>query len=167
MLEVYRYLVFSGILLSRQLEKVSELMNNIIGFFFNHWILSIIFIMLLVAILTNEWSLRSFGLPSLSPLNAVDFINHSDATVFDVRPANAYQEAHILGSLNVPVAQFNQKLKNLEKYKDKPLIVTCNVGQEAAKAATLLKAQGFTQIFLLQGGLQAWRAAGLPLTKKS
>jgi len=142
-------------------------MNNIIGFLTSHWILSTSFLILLIAFIANEWSLRSFGLPTLAPVNAVDLINHSDAKVIDIRSANAYQDGHILGSLNIPMAQLNQKLKSLEKYQDKPMIITCNVGQEAAKAATLLKAQGFTQIFLLQGGLQAWRTAGLPLTKKS
>lgn len=141
-------------------------MNNIIEFFINHWILSAVFLLILVALLVNEWMMRTMGLPKVEPKEAVDLMNHSEAHVFDIRSQTAFSDGHILGALHLPMSHLGSKIKSFEKYKDKPVIVVCNLGQSAVEAGKVLQQHGFSQIYILNGGIQGWRAAGLLLTKK-
>lgn len=143
------------------------LINTVVEFLGNHWILSSTFLILLVAFLANEWINRTVGVQTLEPKAAIDAINHSNAKILDIRQQTSFLEGHILGSLHIPMVHLEQKWKSLQSHQDKPIIVVCNMGQEATRASALLKQQGFTKVFVLNGGLQAWRAAGLPLTKKS
>ena len=53
----------------------------------------------------------------------------------------------------------------LEKHKDKPVILACANGQHAGTAAKQLKAAGFTQVSRLAHGVGGWRADNLPLVK--
>lgn len=142
-------------------------MEQIVAFLTNHWILSSLFLILLISFVTNEWVARSRGVPSIPPQALVDLLNHADAKVIDIRAGQAFSEGHILGSVHMAAKQIPQKLEGLRKYQEKPLILICSQGIEAAKVAVFLQSQGFKQVMFLQGGLQNWRAAGLPLQKKS
>ena len=55
--------------------------------------------------------------------------------------------------------------KKLNKYRNKPVIVTCQTGATAAKAAGILKSNEFEKLYILDGGLAAWRKENLPLVK--
>lgn len=142
-------------------------MEYITNFVNNHMMLSSLFLILLIALIANEWYLRNMGIPSVSPQLLVDWMNHLETKVVDIRHLSAFQEGHILNSTHLPASQFTAKINTLKKYLDKPLVLVCVSGQEAAKAAVYLQQQGFKQVYILNGGLQAWRAAGLPLEKRS
>jgi len=57
------------------------------------------------------------------------------------------------------------RIAEIEKYKDKPLIVCCASGMRSSKACRELKGLGFTQLYNLTGGIDAWTQAGLPVKK--
>ncbi len=42
------------------------------------------------------------------------------------------------------------------------IILTCQTGENAARGAKLLKEMGFTNASYMEGGMEAWKAAGLP-----
>src|SRR5690606_160267 len=107
-----------------------------------------------------------FGLPKLTPQELVNAINRDEVVVVDIRPSKEYQAGHILHAINIPIAEFNQKLDQLNKCKDKPIVIVCAFGQQPYQAKQLLEKQGFTQLKMLAGGLHAWQNAGLPLVKK-
>jgi rhodanese-related sulfurtransferase len=140
-------------------------MDSIISFLMAHWVLSSLFIVLFVAFIGHEMFSQSLGASMLSPEIAVDWMNHQEAVVIDVRSAPSFLEGHIVGAHNIPGNTLDKKIGTLQKYKDKPLIIVCSMGREAAKVAETLKKQGF-RATVLQGGLQGWRAIGLPLAKK-
>lgn len=142
-------------------------MEYITAFINNHMMLSSVFLILLIAFIANEWYLRNMGVPSVSPHVLVDWMNHSDIKVVDIRHLSGFQEGHIVNAMHLPSSQVTAKLNTLKKYLDKPLVLVCTSGQEAAKTAILLQQQGFKQVYILSGGLQAWRAAGMPLEKRS
>lgn len=85
-----------------------------------------------------------------------------DGTVIlDVRePAELKGELGVIpGALNIPVGQVAQRLKELEKFKEKEIITICRSGARAhTAAATLLKA-GFRKVFNMSGGMTAFRQA--------
>jgi rhodanese-related sulfurtransferase len=100
-----------------------------------------------------------------SPLEAVQLINRRDAVVIDVRDAAEYAAGHITNARHIPEAQVAERLKELEKIKARPLIVTCRAGGRAASAAAVLRKHGFGEVFALRGGIAAWQQASMPLEK--
>jgi rhodanese-related sulfurtransferase len=105
---------------------------------------------------------RSAG-ASLNHIGATRLINDHNATILDVRPNTEFTVGHVANSKNIPLEDIDKRLGEVSK--DKPVIVVCAVGQKAGKAAGLLRAAGLTQVFVLDGGLTAWREAGLPVVK--
>ena len=101
----------------------------------------------------------------VSAAEAVQLINRRDAVVIDVRDAAEYGTGHIAGARNIPQAQLESRLKELEKAKSKPLIVACATGNRSRAASALLQKQGYAEVYSLQGGLAAWKQAGMPLEK--
>lgn len=139
-------------------------MESYISFINQHWILSGLFLALLLAIILNEFLVSFLESDSLNTAKALDLINHEEALVVDTRNPNLFSEGHILGSLNIPLSIFDKKAVLLDKYKDRKMIIVCELGQSSRKGLAELKKKGF-KAFSLSGGIAAWRAAGLPLTK--
>lgn len=98
----------------------------------------------------------------LSTEDAVRMINQKQAVLVDVRPAEAYQAGHIAQARSLPLADIEQKAASLPK--NKPLVIVCDTGRDSGKAVAKLKAQGHTDVHVLDGGQQAWIKAGLPTT---
>ncbi len=106
------------------------------------------------------------GAASISPTQATQMINREDAIVLDVREPGDYAKGHIPNARLVPAGQVEKRLGELEKFKDKPIILHCQSGSRAGAACAVLRKSGFAKVFSLQGGIGAWEQAGLPLTKK-
>lgn len=114
---------------------------------------------------------HSYILPLISPVKSLDTtattlkINKEDALILDIRNLKDYQQGHIVDALQIKQDEWQQgNFKRLEKYKDRPIIVACNMGMTARKVATSLHKQGF-DAHILAGGMQAWAGANLPVTK--
>ena len=118
--------------------------------------------MLLWPILKRDTS----GVADVSPNDAVLLINREHATVLDVRNANEYASGHITEALHIPLAELESRLAELAKYKDKPLLVNCQGGVRSASACGILTKAGFTKLYNLEGGVNAWGQAKLPLIKE-
>jgi rhodanese-related sulfurtransferase len=105
------------------------------------------------------------GVANLTPTEAVLLMNRSNAVVVDVREATEYAQGHIADAKHIPLAQLGERLKELTKYKEKPVLLHCQGGVRSAKACDLLAKQGFTKLYNLQGGINAWQQAKLPVVK--
>lgn len=131
------------------------------------------FLLIAVAVISGAmlfWPLvrRGTGGPHVDTATATQLINREDALVVDVRDAGEFAAGHILGARNVPVDRIGSQgetRSDLGKKKDRPLIVYCDSGARATKAAAALRAQGFSRVVTLSGGLGAWQAAGLPVER--
>lgn len=98
---------------------------------------------------------------------AVVLMNKEDAVIVDTRSAEEYRKSHILNAVNVTVADITaNKLALIEKYKNSPIIVMCDTGMSANKAANQLVKAGFTTVHALSGGMVSWKDANLPTVKK-
>ena len=109
--------------------------------------------------------LRRGGSGAVSPLNATMMMNKQDAVVVDIRDAEDYARGHILNARNIPFKEIDARAAELQKYKNKPVIVVCDKGIRGAAGAASLKKLGFAEAVTLEGGLSAWLAAGLPTAK--
>lgn len=118
-----------------------------------------------VALLVMTLRTKASG-PRLTPAQATQLINREDAQVIDVREQPEWAKGRIAGSRHIPVGQLDQRIGDLEKFKERPLIVVCASGMRSASACSTLRKAGFEKVFALDGGIGAWEQAGLPLTKK-
>ncbi len=110
--------------------------------------------------------LSSSGGDRISPLQATLLLNRDDALVIDVREPGEWATGHIPNARHIALGQLDKQLHELDKFKTRPLIVSCQTGNRAATACGKLKKQGFEKVFTLAGGVVAWREAGLPMTTK-
>ena len=107
------------------------------------------------------------GVPNLSPAEAVTLINRSNAFVLDVRDDAEFASGHIADATHIPVADLATRIGELKKYQSKTILVNCQRGMRSAKACDILRKAEFTQVNNLQGGLDAWLEAKLPIVTKS
>lgn len=127
--------------------------------------------MVLVAISSATmllWSLfgnRLRGVQEVNSVAALQLINHKNALVLDVREEKEFNAGHILNAKLVPLGKIADHMAELERYRERPIVVVCRSGQRSASACLLLSKQGFGQAYNLEGGVLAWQKAGLPLEK--
>lgn len=103
--------------------------------------------------------------PQVGALEAVQLINRRDAIVLDVRDAADYAAGHIPNARNIPFAELTNRQRELEKFKSRPIVVSCQSGTRSAKACGALRKIGFGEVFALRGGLTGWVEASLPVEK--
>lgn len=109
--------------------------------------------------------LRPSGAKTVSPNAATMLINREDAFILDVRESDEYASGHLPEARNIPASKIKERLGEIEKFKERPLIVTCGTGVRSAGACGELKKIGFANLYNLAGGVDAWKAAGLPVKK--
>ncbi len=115
--------------------------------------------------LWQTWQARGGG-HGVSPTQATLMINREDAVVIDVREPAEYAGGHIPNARHIPLSQLDKRLPELEKFRQRPLIVNCASGNRSSSACGRLRRAGFERVFNLTGGIAAWNEAGLPVTKK-
>lgn len=109
--------------------------------------------------------LRGAGGASVNTLQATQLMNRENALVLDVRDAASYAAGHILGARNLPLADLDKRIGELDKFKSRPVIVVCEAGNSSTRAVRALKAKGFAQALNLSGGFRAWLQGGLPVER--
>ncbi len=84
------------------------------------------------------------------------------ALLLDVREADEYASGHAPGSVLIPLGQLDKRLKEIEGFQNKPVVLICRSGRRSAAAAEILRKAGFTDARNVDGGMMAWEKAGLP-----
>ncbi len=105
------------------------------------------------------------GVQNISAIEAVLLLNRNKPLILDVRDATEFAAGHIQGAKNIPVAELAGRIKEIEKFKDKPVLVHCQKGLRAKGACSILRGLQFSQLHNLQGGLDTWVEAKMPLVK--
>ncbi|OHC63966.1 MAG: sulfurtransferase [Rhodocyclales bacterium GWA2_65_19] len=103
----------------------------------------------------------------LTPAEATLMMNREDALVLDVRETGEWSAGHITGARHITLAQLEKRLSELDKFKEKPIIVVCATGNRSSSACGQLKKHGFDKVYSLGGGVSSWIEANLPLTTKA
>ncbi|MFT6899530.1 MAG: rhodanese-related sulfurtransferase, partial [Paraglaciecola sp.] len=141
-------------------------MDQVIEFVTNHYILAGLFTALLVSLLYTTVASKFSKLKELSTHEATLLMNKQDALVFDIRPGAEFKKGHILGAKQIKAEQVTQAdFAPLEKQKDKPIIVVCAMGMTCKRTAAQMQKAGFEQVSILKGGMNAWQGANLPISK--
>ena len=101
----------------------------------------------------------------LSPTEATIWMNRRKAAVLDLRPEDAFKAGHLPGAKHVSSNEIAAKIEKLKLDRKNPLILVCETGVSSRKAITEVQKLGFAEVGALDGGVQAWQAAALPLVK--
>jgi hydroxyacylglutathione hydrolase len=83
--------------------------------------------------------------------------------VVDARSEIEFSHGHIPGAINAPVRKILLHRARLPKDRSSELVITCEHGQRARTAKFLLGLYGYRNTHLLDGFLQEWKRAGLPI----
>jgi rhodanese-related sulfurtransferase len=151
--------------------RIKHLFYNA-GINLNHWntvnfILDNLFLVGLVVL-----SGGALLLPALLPkgkrassLEVTQLINRGKTVILDVRETAEFAAGHLRDAKHIPLGELASRIGELDKQKAKSIIIVCQTGARADKAARILAAGGFEDVVTLDGGQAAWVAGGLPTTK--
>lgn len=110
----------------------------------------------------------SFGFENLDAKSFYQILQKEKGVLLlDVRtPAEYKEDGHIPNSILIPVQVLPQYIKDIEKFKDKKILVYCRSGNRSAVASKFLEQNGFKQVYNLKDGIIGWKKAGLPVEYK-
>jgi rhodanese-related sulfurtransferase len=140
-------------------------MDRLLAYTSHHPWLAALAVVTALAVVVYELLLRIQNTASLAPQQAIQLMNQG-AAVLDLRPQEAYEAGHINGARHFQPDEIARAADALKRYKERPVIIYCDRGNVAAAAVRVLSRQGFTKVFNLRGGLNAWRAENLPLARE-
>ena len=94
-------------------------MEQLIDFIGNHTMMVVAWVMTLGMLLFTE-NLKSGK--SVSAAEATRMINKENAVVLDIRATKDFSAGHVANSINIPLADFDRRMSELNQYKDKPVL---------------------------------------------
>lgn len=139
-------------------------MNRLLEFIAHHPGLGTATGALLVVILLYELRLRGENRSAVSPQEVIRLMNQG-ALLLDLRPQEQYAAGHLQGARLMNGEQILKASDTLRKHKEKTVVVYDESGSLGGAAVRQLSSQGFTRVFTLRGGLVAWRADNLPISR--
>lgn len=102
----------------------------------------------------------------LTPAGVASLLRDQSATrLLDVRTAGEFAAAHIPGAYNVPLDELAEHSREIRSVAGAPVVLVCQSGQRARKADESLRSLGMPNLHILDGGVNAWTAAGLEVTR--
>lgn len=108
---------------------------------------------------------RGKGRPVLGPVQVDELVAGSGALVVDLRSPEAFRTGHIRGCLHVPFAELSGRFTRPDPVAKRALVLVDETDELAHQAFELLTRRGFTWLYVMQGGMRAWRRANRPLAK--
>ena len=140
--------------------------TQITEFSANHSLLVGGFVALLIAVFFNEFRHASQNFSKLTPAGAIQLINNEDVVLLDVREPAETSVGKIMKAIQIPVGSVGQRVGELDKHKNKNVIVYCKTGARSGLACRELNKAGFEKVYNLSGGITAWQEAHLPISRK-
>lgn len=138
-------------------------MDRLFEFVGNHIELSAAFVFLLFALFYTE---RSRAGRVVSPQEATLMINRGEAIFLDVREKKDLSDGKIVDSVHIPFGSLKERATELDKYKEKTIILVDKMGQHTGMAGKQLKLEGFDNVCRMSGGIAEWKNSNMPLIHK-
>ena len=105
------------------------------------------------------------GGKGLSPTEATIWINRRKAYVLDLRSEEAFKAGHLPGAKLLGTTGLAAGIEKLKLDRKNPVVLVCESGAQSRKFVAETQKMGFVEVGALDGGVQAWKAAALPLVK--
>ena len=137
-------------------------MHNFVSFLMEHWTLSLLFLILLVAFVYIESQSSGGGL-NVSPTEAINLMNNHSATIIDVRDVSAFQAGHLINAKSIPESQVLSDIPLRIKNKSQTIILVSSGKNQLLKLVQSLKKVGYDKVSILSGGIEEWKRQDFPL----
>jgi rhodanese-related sulfurtransferase len=95
---------------------------------------------------------------SISPNELKVLLDRGECQLIDVREPIEHAEEHITCSLLIPLGELEKRTDEISR--EYPLVITCRSGKRGGQAKEKLESLGYTNVSNLEGGIEAWKAAG-------
>ena len=106
------------------------------------------------------------GGKKIEPNELTRLVNKENAILIDLRKKEDFENGHIMTALNYPHQEFDNQMHELDKFKERPIILVCDMGRNSANIGEKLKKAEFEKIFRLNGGMMTWTQENLPVVQK-
>ncbi len=131
------------------------------AFITEQWLLVGILAALIIAFITLE---SKKGGKTLGTHELTRLVNKDEAVLLDVRDAKDYKAGHIVDAINIPFNKLSDRVSELEKHKEKIIVIIDKMGQHSGNGGKILLDKGFN-VNRLQGGMTEWTGQNLPVVK--
>ncbi len=101
--------------------------------------------------------------PEVDNSSATELINRKNAQIIDLRDPKDFKKEAIANSVNIPAGRIQNELGKIDKAR--PVLLVEDDGRRARMATPVLRGTGFKEVYILAGGLNAWRMAKLPFAR--
>lgn len=101
----------------------------------------------------------------VDPKNAQKLLSQTNLVVLDIRTPEEFKSYHIAGATNIDFnsSDFEQRISSLDR--SKPYLVHCASGGRSKRSLKIFQKYDFQSVYHLDGGIVAWKDAGLPVEK--
>lgn len=140
-------------------------MNELIQFAQSNLLLSSAWLVVAVFLSITQFKQMASAPKAVSSQGLTNMVNREKGVVVDIRAQADFNKGHIHGAINIPLSKVKDSIKDLEKYKNTPIIMVCANGISVAGACNTLKKSGMEQVFKLAGGMSSWVGDNLPVVK--
>jgi rhodanese-related sulfurtransferase len=144
---------------------MNDFLHKLPQFVGNHLALSLLFVVLVIALIVTQLMVLLRKYTELSPAGLTQLINRDTPLLIDLSAIADFEKMHVPGAKNVVMSQFDPENKDLAKARELPVVVMDKDGRNADSAAQRLIKAGFTRVYTLGGGVLAWQQAQLPVAK--
>ncbi len=133
----------------------------------NHTIMVFAWVALLGAVIFSFYKAATMKYKIVDNAQATQLINKEDGVVIDLRSDDEFRAGHIIDSVHaLPSDLKNAKTQQIDKYKDRPVILVDTNGLTSGGVAAAITKHGFSKVYVLKEGIAGWRAGSLPTVKK-
>jgi len=140
-------------------------MEQFTNFLFDEWPLTLALLFIIILLARSYLEPIFSGVKTIKAQEAVRLMNDESTVVVDVRLEKEFKEGHILDSIHIPVGALESRIRELDNSKDKTVILNCQTGMRSKQAGAILKKHGFTTLYSIDGGMNAWINANFPIDK--
>jgi rhodanese-related sulfurtransferase len=135
------------------------------SFIESNWMLFVVLFLSGAMLLWPHVQRLASPIKEIGTVKAIQLINSANAVLLDVREPKEYEGGRVPNAIHIPLGQLASRVQELAKLSSRPVVVYCDRGGRTRSVEPALHKQGFKEIYHLQGGFTAWKAAGLPVER--
>jgi len=135
------------------------------AFVIHNWYLFLALIVVVYLLASESMQLKANNIKLVNVHEALRLMNNNSTTVVDVREEKEFAEGHMPHTINIPLGKLAERSGELEKSKEKPVVLVCRSGNRSKKGAVILAKSGFKELYSMNGGITNWQKDNLPLEK--
>ena len=142
------------------------MLQEIMPFVSKHPIISLVWVALLISVIVLTVKGLFSKVKTIPRSTAIALMNKEEAIVVDTRTRDDFRHGHIIDAVNLTPSEIkDNNLGEVEKHKNRPVILVSANGMELVKPAESLLKAGFERVFVLKDGLSGWTGDNLPLSR--